>query len=384
MTLKAYYNDGTATLTNGSADVTFQGAGVNLLTNKIFPGDRIESDIGEMATIETVGPGSLEATLDKVFRGTSQVAQPYKIWRTFDAQYLMEGARKAFDLLGSGGIAALAALDGADDQGLYFTAPGVLELFSLTAAGRALMAAAAPDAQLSELGFSTFAKTLIDAADAATARAKIAALGGALGANDNRLLRADGTGGATAQGSAATLDDSGNLSGIAGLTMSANLSGATATLSGLLTLTGGQIKFPATPVPSADANTLDDYEEGSYTPTPSFGGGSAGMVAPVRSGRYIKVGALAIVWGYITLSAKGSSTGVAGVTGMPFQASTNASFYGGSVPFFGSMPGVTVAGCAMPAGGTAMTLYLPPGGVLTDVNFNNTSSIMFSVAYEVA
>ena len=38
------------------------------------------------------------------------------------------------------------------------------------------------------------------------------------------------------------------------------------TFTGLIT-TGGQIKFPATQVPSADANTLDDYEEGAWTPT---------------------------------------------------------------------------------------------------------------------
>jgi hypothetical protein len=37
---------------------------------------------------------------------------------------------------------------------------------------------------------------------------------GALGANDNRLLRADGTGGTAAQGSAVTVDDSGNVSGV--------------------------------------------------------------------------------------------------------------------------------------------------------------------------
>jgi len=43
----------------------------------------------------------------------------------------------------------------------------------------------------------------------ATARTSLGAIGGALGATDNALLRADGTGGATAQGSAATLGDTG-------------------------------------------------------------------------------------------------------------------------------------------------------------------------------
>ena len=39
-----------------------------------------------------------------------------------------------------------------------------------------------------------------------------------------------------------------------------------------INLTGGQIAFPATAVPSADANTLDDYEEGTFTPTILLGG----------------------------------------------------------------------------------------------------------------
>ena len=45
----------------------------------------------------------------------------------------------------------------------------------------------------------------------------------------------------------------------------------TAGISGPLTiptinLTSGQITFPTTQVPSSDANTLDDYEEGTWTP----------------------------------------------------------------------------------------------------------------------
>lgn len=41
---------------------------------------------------------------------------------------------------------------------------------------------------------------------------------------------------------------------------------------GQLFLRGGQIGFPATQVPSSDANTLDDYEEGTWTPVDSSGG----------------------------------------------------------------------------------------------------------------
>lgn len=46
-------------------------------------------------------------------------------------------------------------------------------------------------------------------------------IGGSTGATDNRLLRADGTGGSTAQSSAVTVDDSGNVTGVGTLTCTA-------------------------------------------------------------------------------------------------------------------------------------------------------------------
>ena len=45
-------------------------------------------------------------------------------------------------------------------------------------------------------------------------------LGGSTGSTDNRILRSDGTGGATVQASAVTIDDSGNISGVGTITTS--------------------------------------------------------------------------------------------------------------------------------------------------------------------
>ncbi len=66
-------------------------------------------------------------------------------------------------------------------------------------------------------------------------------------------------------------------------------------LNGLLDISGasgGQIKFPATQNPSADANTLDDYEEGTWTVGLSFatpGNLSLGAYSE-RTGTYTKQG----------------------------------------------------------------------------------------------
>ncbi len=87
---------------------------------------------------------------------------------------------------------------------------------------------------------------------------------------------------------------------------------AAPTITGLTTLTGGQIAFPATQSASADANTLDDYEEGTWTPTV---GGTATYTS--QGGQYIKIGRLVQLWGLISINVIGTgSTSL--ISGLPF------------------------------------------------------------------
>jgi hypothetical protein len=82
-------------------------------------------------------------------------------------------------------------------------------------------------------------------------------------------------------------------------------------------LTGGGLKFPATQVASADANTLDDYEEGTWTPTQGSGLTVVGTFS--SSGRYTKIGKIVTLEAYLsattslTLSGTGSSIICGGV-----------------------------------------------------------------------
>jgi hypothetical protein len=72
---------------------------------------------------------------------------------------------------------------------------------------------------------------------------------------------------------------------------------------------------------------LDDYEEGTWTPTPTFGGGSTGITyatAPV--GYYTKVGRMVHIQFGFQLTNKGSSTGNFQVGGLPFTAGGVGSF----------------------------------------------------------
>jgi hypothetical protein len=88
---------------------------------------------------------------------------------------------------------------------------------------------------------------------------------------------------------------------------------------GILQLSSG-ITFPAAQVASADPNTLDDYEEGTFTPTYLGTGGSAGSAAYTSNGRYTKIGNLVTVFADISLTNKGSWTGAAVFGSLPFTS----------------------------------------------------------------
>lgn len=92
------------------------------------------------------------------------------------------------------------------------------------------------------------------------------------------------------------------------------------TLGGRLSLTAGQVTFPATQNPSSDANTLDDYEEGTWTPTMTFGGSSTGVTYGTRDGRYVKIGSMVWLGIRITLTNNGSGTGQCVITSLPFTS----------------------------------------------------------------
>ena len=99
------------------------------------------------------------------------------------------------------------------------------------------------------------------------------------------------------------------------------------TQAGVLELTSGQLKFPASQVASSDANTLDDYEEGTFTPVWSAGSGTLGTINYTSQiGRYTKIGDVVhfSISFYNGAFAVGSGSGQARISGLPFTSnSTN-------------------------------------------------------------
>jgi len=110
--------------------------------------------------------------------------------------------------------------------------------------------------------------------------------------------------------------------GAAGTALGGNGVSAAPSFQTISALLNGQIAFPATQNPSSDPNTLDDYEEGTWTPTLLFGGASTGITYSNQSGTYTKIGQLIVLRFNIALSSKGSATGGAAIGGLPLTMVT--------------------------------------------------------------
>jgi hypothetical protein len=135
----------------------------------------------------------------------------------------------------------------------------------------------------------------------------------------------------------------------------------TATANGGDVQVSSGITFPATQVAKSDPNTLDDYEEGTFTPSWSSSGASFTYDATFRHGRYVKVGRIVHFSLFISTASAptGTTTNILTITGLPFTVANddNANRFGLSI---GQLWRIT-----RPAGATQATAETP----------RNTSSI---------
>jgi hypothetical protein len=137
------------------------------------------------------------------------------------------------------------------------------------------------------------------------------------------------------------------------------------------------------------ANLLDDYEEGTFTPAITFGGASTGVTYTARFGRYIKIGTLVYVNIALNLTNKGSSTGDAKVTGLPFtQSSAGVNFPNLNLR---SVAGITFTNClyATANDGATEIQLMDDNGSGTQTNLTNsdfTTGAEFNITgvYEAA
>lgn len=119
------------------------------------------------------------------------------------------------------------------------------------------------------------------------------------------------------------------------------------------------------------------HREGFWTPTLSAGGSSLGTNLVPEQSRYIKIGNLVTVWGYLVIGNKTGATGDITIGGLPFASADR----------FGQWSsGTTSFGYSAPPAGTALALrhgsyeISIPGKTHTDIQ--NGADIRFSLTYE--
>jgi hypothetical protein len=136
-------------------------------------------------------------------------------------------------------------------------------------------------------------------------------------------------------------------------------------LQGATSQSGTGIAFPATQIASSDANTLDDYEEGAWTPNQGSGLTVVGTFN--SNGTYTKVGRMVYVRGVVA-----GSTSVSCASGTPITSNLPFSTYGDNpgAAFNASLLNGTILDF------TGTVVYTT--GVMTA-----TSNIYFSATYAV-
>tara|TARA_R100000808_G_C2121043_1_gene132343 strand:- start:319 stop:894 length:576 start_codon:yes stop_codon:yes gene_type:complete len=150
----------------------------------------------------------------------------------------------------------------------------------------------------------------------------------------------------------------------------------------------GNVAFPATQVASADANTLDDYEEGVWTPVIGGLSGESGQSYGTSPATYTKIGRLVVVNCNINLTAKGTISGLCLLKGLPFTVGSSSANRGtGSCGNWGNLASSLVH-CTVYAsegttygyirGATAGTATL---NGLTTSDINNNTYMQFSMSY---
>lgn len=91
----------------------------------------------------------------------------------------------------------------------------------------------------------------------------------------------------------------------------------------VVSLTSGQLQFPATQNASADPNTIDDYEEGTWTPSLTASGAS-GFTFLDQFGWYVKIGRSVSCFFRVNVNSLSSASGSGQVfvSGLPFTNTT--------------------------------------------------------------
>jgi len=152
-------------------------------------------------------------------------------------------------------------------------------------------------------------------------------------------------------------------------------------LKGAVPQIGTGITFPATQSASSDANTLDDYEEGSFTPSLEFNSGGPATNSG-SAGRYVKIGRQVTCWIYVNVNSLGGGSGQAFVRNLPFVNINNAGVSEGatfSPNYWGNFASTVIPGGYVQNNlATILLVNTAPGTVVSTIGASSmTSSAVF-------
>ena len=132
-------------------------------------------------------------------------------------------------------------------------------------------------------------------------------------------------------------------------------------------------------------STMSSYVQGTWTPGVAFGGGTTGITYSFQIGYYTRIGNCVFIYGLVTLTSKGTSTGLVTFTGLPITAAT-ASVMVNIEPQVITFTGNYLTG-TVTSGTTTGTIQIVASGSATtqlqDTNFANTSNFRISGFYYV-
>jgi hypothetical protein len=152
------------------------------------------------------------------------------------------------------------------------------------------------------------------------------------------------------------------------------------------------VTFPATQVTSADANTLDDYEEGTFTPTLIDASNNQPSAYGIRTASYTKIGNIVTIQIYLAVTTMGGTiSGAVSIGNMPFTASSTTNAYQGvSVGYWGTMAtNLVFVGGFFNFGQTKISLYRTTAAATSMTtmqasDWTSSSDIMVACTYRVA
>jgi hypothetical protein len=133
-------------------------------------------------------------------------------------------------------------------------------------------------------------------------------------------------------------------------------------------------------------SAITDYEDGTWTPTLTFGGSAVGITYGTRVGTYVKIGKLVYITCTITLTSKGSSTGNAFVEGLPFNCNTTTNAQHRLTNFM-DVPNGDISMASIGASQAdrialvRVTVATQAAAVMTNTQFSNTSRVWITGVY---